>query len=90
MNDFFKNLGILVALVAGILALIFLYPILAICVGYISGLIIKLCFGGLITNGLNLIFNTNRFTPDHIPMICATLAVLGSYFRAYQYNKDKK
>lgn len=61
-------------------AIILILPI-GVLFGWIAGLIIKLFCGSLIANGLNLLLNTNRFTPDDIPTITATLSVLAGYMR---------
>lgn len=79
--------GVIVALAVGLIA--FILPIISVVTGWFAGTIIKLVFGSYITNGLNLLFNTSRFTPDSIPVICSTLAVIGSYFKSTQTNKSK-
>jgi len=37
--------------------------------------------GDALVNGLNIIFNTTRFTKPMIPVICATIATIGKYFK---------
>jgi hypothetical protein len=41
-------------------------------------------------DGLNLMFNTDRFTRDLIPLTCATLATIGSYFKSSHTTTTKK
>ena len=75
-----KVLGSIGAAIAVAGAFVLILP-LSILFGYIAGLIIKLFFGSLIANGLNLLFDTQRFSPDSIPMVTATLSVLGGYLK---------
>mgnify|MGYP005915548801 FL=1 len=37
--------------------------------------------GDTLVNGLNIIFNTTRFTKPMIPIICATIATIAKYFK---------
>ena len=83
-----KILGTLGAAIAVAGAFVLILP-LSILFGYIAGLIIKLFCGSLIANGLNLLFNTQRFVPDNIPMVTATLSVLGGYLKTSVTVKDK-
>jgi hypothetical protein len=61
-------------------SLILVIPLGAIF-GYFTGWILSLFVGDLICAGLNLLFATERFTPQHIPAICSALAVLSGYLR---------
>lgn len=80
-DDFVENVGI-GTIVAGVVGIVvFLSPILMVGFGWVAGWIIRLIFGGYITNGLNLLLGTARFEADHLPMICATLGVVGSFFK---------
>lgn len=42
--------------------------------------------GVAVINGLNTLFGTTRFTPDIIPVVCGTLAVIGSFFKTTVNN----
>lgn len=75
----------IMAALSAILMLIF-YPAIVFGVAYIGGIVFKMCAGETIANGLNLLFNTNRFTSEFIPLACATLATIGSYFKSTQIN----
>lgn len=46
--------------------------------------------GTTIADGMNLMFNTTRFTPDFIPLACATLATIGKYFKSTQTNNNER
>ena len=53
-----------------------------------GGWIMQMCIGTTITNGLNLMFDTTRFTPDIIPLACGTLATIGSFFKTRVSNSS--
>ena len=66
-----------------ILAIAFLIfsPVIVFCCGWFGGWILMQVIGTTVTNGLNILFDTTRFTPDLIPVTCGALAVIGSYFK---------
>lgn len=70
------------ALVIGI---IIISPFLNFCIGWIVGLLIKLVFGTTFVAGLAML-NIN-ITLDSTPLLCGTLAIIGSFFRN-SYNKS--
>lgn len=86
--DFVENVAIGSIVATLISGLLFIKPILSIGMGWLTGSIIKWLFGIYMTDGLNLLFNTTRFEPNHIPMLCSTLAVIGSYFKSIQTNNE--
>lgn len=53
---------------------------LMIMLGWFTGVLIKFFCGDIIATGMNLLFNTKRFTPEIIPYITATLSALHGYF----------
>ena len=67
--------------IVSIIIAMFIAPILIFLSGVVSGLILKWIVGGFVIDGLNLIFNTTRFNADKIPIVCGTLAVIGSFFK---------
>lgn len=67
--------------IVSIIIAMFITPILIFLSGVVSGLILKWIVGGFVIDGLNLIFNTTRFNADKIPIVCGTLAVIGSFFK---------
>ncbi len=81
--------GLLTAL-AGIIGLLVFSPVITFGAAWIGGWLLKLCVGNAIADGLNLMFNTTRFTPDFIPLACATLATIGRYFKSTQTNKTER
>lgn len=78
-----------VALFLGAIGLLVFSPVITFGCAYIGGMLLKMCVGEAITNGLNLMLNTDRFTPDFIPLSCATLATIGRYFRSTQTTNCK-
>ena len=55
----------------------------------VGGMLLDWVVGAKLVEGLNLMFNTTRFTRDLIPLACATLATIGRYFKASQSNTNK-
>lgn len=76
--------------VIGAAALLILSPVLTFGCAWFGGWILKMCVGQTVADGLNLLFDTTRFTPDFIPLACATLATVGKYFKSSQTNNNKK
>lgn len=76
MDKFLKGLGWAVIVT---FALVFMTP-LVVMFGWFTGVILKFFCGNIISAGLNLLFNTSRFTPEVIPYITATLSALCGYF----------
>ena len=85
MEKFVGCIGMLVMLIVTIIVA----PILCFLGGYVSGLILNWTVGGFIVNGLNLMLNTTRFTADKLPIICGTLAVVGSFFKSSLSTNSK-
>lgn len=76
-----------VEIISTIIAM-FIAPILVFLAGVVSGLVLKWIVGGLVVDGFNFIFNTTRFSADKIPIVCGTLAVIGSFFKTTMINKE--
>ena len=64
-----------------------LYPVLTFLFAYLGGLLLNWILGAKLVNGLNLMFDTTRFTRELIPLTCDTLATIGRYFRSTQTNR---
>lgn len=89
MKKFYEGLGVSVAALFVIAVALFITPLIYVSFGYLGGLIIKWVFGGVLIDGLNILFGTDRFTPPIIPYVTATLAVIGGYFRSSVTNNKK-
>ena len=81
MMKFFTGLGCSVAVLFGIFGLLLLVPVGAI-IGYITGMILQMFVGVMLTHGLNVLFDTTRFVPETLPYICAVLGAFGGYFKS--------
>lgn len=86
MDKFLKVIGCSVLVGA---SLIFIIP-LSVLFGYFTGWVLSLFVGDWICGGLNLLFNTGRFEPHQIPLICSALAVLSGYLKTSTTVKADK
>lgn len=89
MNRKIEKLGWLTVLI-GLIGVLVFSPVITFGLAYLGGWILKVCVGNAIADGMNLMFNTTRFTPEFIPLACATLATIGKYFKSSQTNNNKK
>ena len=86
-GTFGYNHTLAVLVVAAVIAI--LSPVITFGCGWIGGVILKYFVGNEIAAGMNLMFNTERFVPDFIPLACATLATIGKYFKSSQTNNER-
>ncbi len=85
----FEKVGI-VSIIVGFVALLVFSPVLTFLFAYLGGMILDWVVGEKLVNGLNLVFDTTRFTRDLIPLACATFATIGRYFKSSQINNNKE
>ena len=88
-NNGLETVGI-VAIVGGFIGLLVISPVLTFGFAYLGGMILNLFVGDAVTHGLNVIFDTTRFTNELIPLTCATLATIGKYFKSSNTNNNKE
>ena len=91
-NSKLETVGI-VSIVSGVvvtLGLLVFAPVITFGFAYLGGMILDWIVGEKLVNGLNLMFDTTRFTRDLIPLTCATLATIGRYFKSSQTNNNNK
>ena len=92
-NSKLENVGI-VSIVSGVvvtfIGLLVFAPVITFGFAYLGGMILDWIVGEKLVNGLNLMFDTTRFTRDLIPLTCATLATIGRYFKSSQTNNNNK
>ena len=81
-----EKIGV-VGIISGYIGLLVFLPVIIFGFGYFGGIILKWIVGDLIVNGLNIIFNTTRFNLNLIPIMCATLAIIGGYLKPVQASK---
>lgn len=84
-----ETTGLIFAIVSAIALLIF-SPVITFLLAYIGGMLLDWIVGAKLVEGLNLMFDTTRFTRDLIPLTCATLATIGRYFKSTQSNKKER
>ena len=77
-----------VSIIGGVIMLLVFSPVLTFMLAYLGGVILDWVVGAKLVNGLNLMFDTTRFTRELIPLTCATLATIGRYFKSSQYNTN--
>ena len=92
-NSKLETVGI-VSIVSGVvvtfIGLLVFAPVITFGFAYLGGMILDWIVGDKLVNGLNLMFDTTRFTRDLIPLTCATLATIGRYFKPSQTNNNNK
>ena len=71
-----------------VLLLLVFAPVVTFAFAYIGGSLLDWLVGEKLVNGLNLMFDTTRFTRDLIPLTCATLATIGRYFKSSMSNSN--
>ena len=90
-NSKLETVGI-VSIVSGVvvtfIGLLVFAPVITFGFAYLGGMILDWIVGEKLVNGLNLMFDTTRFTRDLIPLTCATLATIGRYFKSSQKNTN--
>lgn len=90
-NSKLETVGI-VSIVSGVvvtfIGLLVFAPVITFGFAYLGGMILDWIVGEKLVNGLNLMFDTTRFTRDLIPLTCATLATIGRYFKSSQTNNN--
>lgn len=92
-NSNLEKVGI-ASIVSGVvvtfIGLLVFAPVITFGFAYLGGMILDWIVGDKLVNGLNLMFDTTRFTRDLIPLTCATLATIGRYFKSSQTNNNNK
>ena len=88
-KDTLENVGAVTILVSFIAFLVIL-PALTFAFAYVGGMIIDFFVGEGLVKGLNLMFNTTRFTREMILLTCATLATIGRYFKSSTTTNSKE
>lgn len=63
---------------------------LAFGAGWFIGFILERIAGDAITTSLNALFNAEKFVPEMLPKLCATLATLGNILLLGKCNNTKK
>lgn len=64
------------------LVLLFFMPVINFGLAYLAGWILEVFIGDTVANGLNTMFNTDRFSADILPLFCGALGLIGSAFKS--------
>ena len=89
-NDIGETIGFCLGAILALVLLIIFGPVLYYFGGWITGHILSWFIGDTVVNGMNHLFNTDRFTVDMLPTICGTLGVIGSFFKSTYTANTKK
>ena len=85
------NVGILILFaIIMIIPFIIFSSAIAFGLGYFGGWLAEITIGTKIAEGLNILFNTNYFTKDMLPMMAGTLTWIGSFFKSINFNFGSK
>lgn len=85
-NNFFEGAGIVAVLVRFIDLFIFT-PLFSFFINYFGGWICKIIFGDILCNSLNVLFNTNTFVPENLPIIAGALGWIAGFFKSISLSK---
>lgn len=89
-NDMGEAIGGCLGAVLVLIVAVILCPVLYYFGGWITGHILSWLIGDTVVNGMNYLFNTDRFTVDMLPTICGTLGVIGSFFKSTHTTSSNK
>lgn len=81
MWSFIKNFFAVIGAIVSTFGIIIIAPFISFYLAYFGGWLCSLVIGEVLTDGLNLLFNTTHFTPDIIPICAGTLGWIGGYFK---------
>ena len=83
------KIGIALAII-GIIAVLFIWPVISFGIGAFTGWVLQITIGGTVAEGLNMVFGEGKFTPEMIPLFCATMGLIGGFFRSTLSNNNKR
>lgn len=72
------------------IVVVILNPFIYFGCGWLDGWLLKFFIGDTVANALNIVFNTTRFTPESLPIVCGALAIVGSFFKNTYSSSSKK
>ena len=83
MEDFFKILGG----VAAIIGIVLILPFISFWLSYFGGWICKITIGNTLVKALNILFHTTHITTEMIPWMAGALGWIGGFFKIIQSSK---
>lgn len=78
MKEFFAVIGAAI----GIVALLFMAPLIGLVIGMFFGWALEIAAGNYVADGLNLLFGTDRFSAEMLPKIFGVIGAISSAFGA--------
>lgn len=78
MKEFFAVIGATV----GIVALLFMAPLVCLVIGMFFGWVLEIVAGNYVADGLNLLLGTDRFSAEMLPKIFGVIGAFSSAFGA--------
>ena len=77
-----SSIPFLLFLLVLIIALVFFESAIVFILGYFTGWLAEITIGGRLVEGLRVLFRTNYFTKDMLPMLTGALAWVAAFFKS--------
>ena len=85
MENIFKIIGGIVAIIGVILIL----PFISFWLSYFGGWLTKITIGNTLVKALNILFNTSYFRAEMLPLMAGALGWIGGFFKTVYSVKNK-
>lgn len=89
MKDFVEVLMTILGAIAFIALIVFVMPFVHFWVAYFGGWITMKIIGVKLTDALNILFNTQYFKPQMLPMMAGALGWIGGFFKSISSTTNK-
>jgi cation transporter-like permease len=77
-----KKVFAIIGATVGIVALLFMAPLIGLAIGMIFGWALEIVAGNYVADGLNLLLGTDRFSAEMLPKIFGVVGAFSSVFGA--------
>jgi cation transporter-like permease len=77
-----KKVFAIIGATVGIVALLFMAPLIGLAIGMIFGWALEIVAGNYVADGLNLLLGTDRFSAEMLPKIFGVAGAFSSVFGA--------
>lgn len=77
-----KKVFAIIGAIVGIVALLFMAPLIGLAIGMIFGWALEIVAGNYVADGLNLLLGTDRFSAEMLPKIFGVVGAFSSVFGA--------
>jgi len=81
-NVYMKKFISVVFTTLGVALMVIIFASVGVLVGWITGHIISWICGDFVARGINVLFDTTRFTKDMLPLIGGALGFIGGFFKS--------